>query len=113
MRALTLGLATILAAAPLSPAQAIDRSGMQSAKSVRIVSGQGGDGHNKKHHRRDRRGDIFVGNWGYDDWDGGRAWESNSYNDWWHDRPDRAFPRWVQNNQDCERVWSNGTGWRC
>jgi len=44
-----------------------------------------------------------------------RSWESDSYNDWWHDRPDRAFPRWVRHNQDCapERMWWSGEGWHC
>lgn len=42
-----------------------------------------------------------------------RSWAPDSYNDWWHDRPDRAYPRWLQNNRDCERVWWSGGGWRC
>jgi hypothetical protein len=42
-----------------------------------------------------------------------RSWESASYNDWWHDRPERAFPRWMQSNQDCARMWWSGGGWRC
>jgi hypothetical protein len=56
------------------------------------------------------------------DWYGGewalynnRNWESDSYNDWWHDRPDRAYPRWVQHNRDCasDRMWWSGQGWHC
>ena len=31
----------------------------------------------------------------------------------WHDRPDRAYPRWMSNNQDCKRLWWSGGGWRC
>jgi len=47
-----------------------------------------------------------------------RSWEPGSYNDWWHDRPDRAFPRWVQEqhtrgNCDPSRVWWSGSGWHC
>ena len=47
----------------------------------------------------------------YDDAD----WASSSGNSWWHDRPDRAYPRWVQHNQDCapERMWQGGGVWRC
>lgn len=47
-----------------------------------------------------------------------RSWEPNSYNDWWHDRPDRAFPRWVieqhaRGTCDADRMWWSGSGWHC
>ena len=44
-----------------------------------------------------------------------RGWDSDSFNDWWHDRPDRAYPRWVQHNQNCtpDRMWWSGSGWHC
>lgn len=44
-----------------------------------------------------------------------RSWGSDSFNDWWHDRPDRAYPRWVWHNHDCtaDRMWWSGAGWRC
>ena len=46
-----------------------------------------------------------------------RSWEPDSFNDWWHDRPDRAFPRWVQEQRGgfCspDRMWWSGSGWRC
>ncbi|HSQ98931.1 MAG TPA: hypothetical protein VLM36_03345 [Sphingomicrobium sp.] len=47
-----------------------------------------------------------------------RSWDSSSYNDWWHDRPDRAYPRWVQEQRmrgSCEpdRMWWSGSGWHC
>jgi hypothetical protein len=41
-----------------------------------------------------------------------RAFESDSYNDWWHDQPWRSQPAWVRNNQGCRQYWSGG-GWRC
>lgn len=64
---------------------------------------------------RDRRegngqGDVFFG---YRDYQGDTLWRSGGFNDWWHDRPDRAFPRWVGTNQNCERMWWSGSGWRC
>lgn len=77
-----------------------------------------GSGHGDgRHHRHGRFGDgVVVGSW----YDGGewalynnRSWEPDSYNDWWHDRPDRAYPRWMSHNQDCERLWWSGGGWRC
>ena len=49
----------------------------------------------------------------YDD----RDWAPNSGNDWWNSRPDRAYPRWVQeqHGQACspERMWWSGSGWHC
>jgi hypothetical protein len=51
----------------------------------------------------------------YDD----RDWMPESGNGWWHDRPDRAYPRWVQEqraqggNCDPDRMWWSGTGWHC
>lgn len=44
-----------------------------------------------------------------------RSWNSDNFNDWWHDRPDRAYPRWVWHNRDCteDRMWWSGAGWRC
>jgi hypothetical protein len=63
------------------------------------------------------RGRSPDGAWGfyYGDYDANRAFAPDKYNDWWHDRPDRAFPRWVQNNQNCapDRMWWSGNGWHC
>ena len=47
-----------------------------------------------------------------------RSWNSDSYNDWWHDRPDRAFPRWVLEQRargtcTADRMWWSGSGWHC
>jgi hypothetical protein len=47
------------------------------------------------------------------DWQGDSAWRADSFNDWWHDRPDRSMPRWVRHNQNCERMYWSGGGWRC
>lgn len=41
------------------------------------------------------------------------AFQSNGYNDWWHDRPDRAYPAWMRNNQNCQRQWYAGNTLRC
>ena len=71
--------------------------------------------------RSGRRGgrvvcDVSVGTWvSGGEWAlyNNRSWDSDSYNDWWHDRPDRAYPRWMTSNQDCGRQWWSGGGWRC
>lgn len=75
---------------------------------------RGGDRMSDRHRHDDRLGEtVFVvdgGEWAaYNN----QSWQSDSFNDWWHDRPDRAFPRWVQHNQNCERIWWSGAGWRC
>ena len=69
-------------------------------------------------HRRGRRSDtVVVGDLGYygGDWAlyNNRTFESDSYNDWWHDRPERAYPRWMSQNHDCQRQYWTGSGWRC
>lgn len=47
-----------------------------------------------------------------------RSWGPDSFNDWWNDRPDRAYPRWVQEQRmrgTCspDRMWWSGSGWHC
>ena len=77
-----------------------------------------------RHDRRDRwdrrrhgrGGTVVIGDLGWNDgWAlyNNRSWESDSYNDWWHDRPERSYSRWMMNNQNCERQWWSGGGWRC
>ena len=129
MRTMLLGLAAPLAAVlvPAAPAQALDPNASQftDGAAAGVTVHRGGSRHfgrdfrrgdHDRDHRRDRRrhrgfGDsVFI----YDrDWQGDTAWRANSYNDWWHERPWRSYPRWVRSNQDCERVWQGGGVWRC
>jgi len=141
MRPQLLGVAAAVAAIayPAAPAQADGASDApfaafgaapafgqaQSGAQVRIHRGagswNGGDGHRGDHrrHRRDRGDDnVFVGDgWGYygGEWAlyNNRSWESDSYNDWWHDQPWRSYPRWVTQNQGCDRQWYSGDVLRC
>jgi hypothetical protein len=103
-------------AATVIPAQVEARSvqGFAAAPAAGSPAFQGCSGH--RHHGRGSgcNGavvlDVYGGDWArYNN----RTFEPDSYNDWWHDRPDRAFPRWVRNNQNCDRVWWSGGGWRC
>ena len=90
---------------------------------VRIHRGTGvwhdnGDGNHRRHHRRDRGDTIVLGDgWG---WNSGqwalynnRTFESDSYNDWWHDQPSRAYPRWMSQNLGCDKPWYSGDVLRC
>jgi hypothetical protein len=98
-------------------------AGVQAGVPVRIHRGSGhSNGHNGDRHRRDRdnRGDTLVvgDGWGWND--GGqwalynnRSWESDSYNDWWHDQPWRAYPRWMSQNLGCDKRWYSGDILRC
>ena len=118
--------AALVAAFTLSPAPAAAQQqvgqGMQH---------HGDRGDHRFHRRSDERvveqrgfdrrrfGEADFGSWGsydlqslYDD----RDWAPESGNDWWNDRPDRAYPRWVQEQRmhgDCDpdRMWWSGTGW--
>jgi hypothetical protein len=49
----------------------------------------------------------------YGDYDANRSFDPEKWNDWWHDRPDRAFPRWMGRNQDCARRWYSGDVLTC
>ena len=77
--------------------------------------------HGGRHFRHIRVGDgaaagyAYSGYNDYGDYDANRSFDPDKWNDWWHERPERAFPRWVWNNQNCtpDRMWYSGSGWRC
>lgn len=136
MRKMLLGFAASAAAVTIAPAPAqaerwSDPSFIAAA-SVAVHRGDGAssgkqgytghrrhrewsDGQRRRGHRdrnRDRSDDtIFLGDYGY--YEDNPAWQPEGYNDWWHDRPSRSMPRWTQNNQNCERQYWTGGGWRC
>ena len=119
-----LGAALILSATPVFAQHAVSASSPNATSPDSMGGGvtprfgclSGGD----RHHRG--RSGCDAGGWIYDSsqWAlyNNRSWEPDSYNDWWHDRPDRAFPRWVQEQRargTCEpnRMWWSGSGWHC
>lgn len=53
------------------------------------------------------------GYYDYGDYDANRSFSPDKWNDWWHDRPDRAFPRWMSHNRDCARPWYAGDVLTC
>ena len=107
-----------LAAAPLlalpSPAAAFDRDqGSMRGPPITVGSGDWrGSDRDFRHDRRRTRGSdtILVYDRGYQ---GDSAWRANSFNDWWHERTERSYPRWLQNNESCERKWWAGETLRC
>lgn len=113
MRALLLGLVAMAVTAP-APVMAEDSSSqafvaIPSTSVHRDFRRDGGD----RFDRRRLRGSsdtLIVYDPGYQ---GDSMWRPGSFNDWWHDRPDRSMPRWVRHNQNCERMWWSGGGWRC
>ena len=132
MRALAIGLTASLAVALIAstPAEAKEPFvGVPNANATFGLSGQPapgfagggiqvGIGSGFGDHRFDRRRRGSDGNLGV--WVNGGEWahynnrsfQSDSYNDWWHDQPWRSQPAWVRNKQGCRTYWRGG-GWRC
>ena len=132
MRAMAFGLTASLGVALIAVTPAAAKEpfvGIPNANATFGLSGQPspgfagggvhiGVGSGFGDHRFDRRRRGSDGNLGV--WVNGGEWakhnnrsfESDSYNDWWHDQPWRSQPAWVRNNQDCRAYWSGG-GWRC
>ena len=125
MRMLFCAAVAVAAAIPSTAAEAGDWSGAHSAftGTTQFVGSNRSGEHlfNDRGRRDDRRGrrngSVVVDSLGYygGEWalHNNRSFESDSYNDWWHDRPDRAYPRWMSQNQDCQRQYWTGAGWRC
>jgi len=114
MRVALLGVAASLAAVTLSApagAQALAFSGQSSPSfSGGFVSGHGGGFRHDRRRHRGFDGAAFL----YDrEYQGDTAWRHDSYNDWWHERPHRSYPAWMSRNQNCERMYWSGGGWRC
>ena len=104
MRALLAFAATLAVALPATPALADHGGG--SSVSIRSGSFVSGD----QLPRRNRFGDVLYIDREYQ---GDTLWSSDSFNDWWHNNPERSFPRWIQNNGNCERKWWGGDALRC
>jgi hypothetical protein len=73
---------------------------------VRVHRGHGGG-------RFDDSGFFTSGYNDPGDYDANRSFDPDKWNDWWHDRPERAFPRWMSRNQDCARRWYSGDVLTC
>lgn len=116
MRALLIGVAATIAAfaVPASPATAEGSDGgFVGIPSTSVDSGFSSSFDNgiRRDRRRLRGTDTILV---YDrEYQGDTSWRPESFNDWWHERPNRAYPAWVQRNQDCRRKWWDGSELRC
>ena len=115
MRAILLAASVVLTSAlPAAPAIAADRTAASNGFGVTVHRRGGGDGDHRR-HRRDRPIVVETGSVDYGgEWalHNNRSFASDSYNDWWHDNPERAFPRWVTSGQ-CARQWYGADTLRC
>jgi hypothetical protein len=70
-----------------------------------------------RNSRHIRVADVLIGGGGYGaggyydygDYDANRSFSPDKWNDWWHERPERAYPRWMSHNEGCERPWYSGS----
>jgi hypothetical protein len=127
MRYVLLAAAGLIAAAAVTApaaAQSGAAAGFSGVSGVTVHHNRGFTSLQSFHGNRDRRRHRDRdrdGNRGYDDsylpyppeYQGDSLWQAESYNDWWHERPWRAYPAWVNRNQNCERQYWTGGGWRC
>jgi hypothetical protein len=118
-----LGLAALAATVPGAPAQAqsftTSAFGTANADSWVMTPPRAGNDRRRHHDVRVHRG-IPAAAWAYGsgyndygDFDGNRSFDPDKWNDWWHDRPDRAYPQWMSRNQDCARRWYSGDVLTC
>jgi hypothetical protein len=113
--------AAALAVAAASPTSAAADQAQRGAAAAEFSNGvrifRNGEGRHRPdgHRRHGRDRGVYVSSWSGGEWAlyNNRSWEPDSYNDWWHERPQRSYPRWMSNNADCQRVWWSGGGWRC
>lgn len=123
MKGVLLGLALTASLAVPASAEGYSSSGVSSLSAFG-ASGSGNlsslsgrpalpqDGMNGR-TGRPRFGFGFSGWAYYGDYDGNRSFDPDKWNDWWHDRPDRAYPAWMRRNQDCARLWYSGSELTC
>ena len=108
---------TVAALAATAPAQAQSSTAGAfvgvPAVNVHRSSPNFGDFRRDRDRRHARRG--FDNGIVYLDreYQGDTVWKPDSFNDWWHERPWRSYPRWVADNQNCDRRWWSGGTWRC
>ena len=117
---ISLGFAALAAAALSLPAQAQNLSTVSfgSWSEERSVTAPPQDVHHHgrmqvRLHRGYAAAYGYAAYGDYGDFDGNRSFDADKWNDWWHNRPDRAYPRWMTRNSDCARRWYSGDVLTC
>jgi hypothetical protein len=114
MRALLAGLVATAALLP-TPVAAVDSGHMSFGGNHGVTIHHGGHfGDRDRDHRRRHHDNDGAFLYDYDrEYQGDTVWRSDSFHDWWHDRPDRAYPHWMLSNQNCDKQWYQGDMLRC
>lgn len=114
MRRLLLTAAGTLVALTIAAAPAAAIDSQQSSAGVTVHRGGpkfvSGDFRDDRRNRRGSDNGIYYGDREYQ---GDTAWRAQGFNDWWHERPWRSYPRWISTNSSCERKYWAGGEWRC
>ena len=122
MRHVLLAAAGLIAAAAIAAPAAAQggaaAAGFSGVSGVTIHHNRGFTSLQSRHGDRDRRRhrdrDFDDGGFYYDrEYQGDTAWRAESYNDWWHERPWRAYPAWFNRNENCDRQYWSGDTLRC
>jgi hypothetical protein len=122
MRVVLLAAAGLIAAAAVTTTATAQggtaAAGFTGFSGVTVHHGSGFTSLQSRHGDRDRRRNrdrgFDDGGFYYDrEYQGDTLWRAESYNDWWHERPWRAYPAWMTRNKNCERQYWSGGGWTC
>lgn len=123
MRHVLLAAAGLIAAAAVTAPAAAQggaaaAAGFSGFSGVTIHHGRGFSGRpfhvNRNRHNRRGHDNFNDGFLVYDrEYQGDTLWRAESYNDWWHERPQRAYPAWFNRNQNCDRQYWSGDTLRC
>jgi len=111
MRALLAGLVAASALLP-TPVAAVDSGQMAFGGNHGVTVHRFGGDHRDDRRRHHDNDGAFLYDY-YREYQGDTVWRSDSFNDWWHDRPDRAYPHWMLSNQNCEKQWYQGDMLKC
>ena len=112
MRAFPAIAAIAIAMAATSAGPAAAEGSDRDFTAIPSVSVHSGFENGFRHDRRRLRGSdtVLVYDRGYQ---GDSAWRAESFNDWWHERPNRSYPAWVFRNRDCQRRYWQGETLTC
>jgi hypothetical protein len=85
--------------------------GFSNGVTIHSGFGFGGGGH-RGSSSGGTSGGVWVngGEWAHYN---NQTFNSNSYNDWWHEQPSHSQPAWIRNNSDCAKPYFQGNVLTC